>query len=782
MLSEIYAKELGNQIKSNRSLIYITTHEEHRVNDVIQKISCTRSKPWSLIFWDIASGGMSNSDNFKFTNDMDQTSVLTWFSELIIEKDDFCILVLHDFYKFLAPDGHPGQAEIVTIRALKNLIEKCHTERKCVIITGAKFFMPIEFEKLVCLIDWPLPESDIIKEKVQSLLAQVPKKPELKEFKVEYGPKELEDVISSFKGLSLREVEMICTYSMITEKNFDPRKIASKKRDIIKQSGILEWIDLDFGLNEVGGLSNLKKWLFKRKNAFSESAKNYGLPNPKGLLIIGIQGAGKCFRQGTKVVMYDGSTKCVEDVNAGDILIGPDSKPRLVLNLSEGVGKMYEVSPEQGEKFYVTGNHILNLKITYSNEIINISVEDFLKNKDKNDYLIHRAKVNFKHKEIFNDPYLFGVSLNIHSDELRIPPELLSNTDEIRLNLLAGIIDTWGIVSNTGYKLIFKNKALCEEVLFLSRSLGFLSNCVLNECAYNVEISGEISAIPSKKYLTDRNKDVRTSKFTISELNEEKFYGFEVDKDHLFLLDDFTVVHNSRISKAIASFWNLPLLRLDVGRIFSGIVGSSEENLRSVIKTAESVAPCIMWVDEIDKAFASVSMASDSGTSSRIFGTFLTWMQEKKAQVFVVATANDVSNLPPELMRKGRFDDIFFVDLPDDEERKEIFKIHLTQRNFDPSDFCLPDLIKESKGFTGAEIEAAIVSAMYEGFSDNERQINTVDIIKELKVSVPIYVTMKEKIESIRNWAATRARNASNSKEIVVLNDYVLKKEDEELL
>jgi hypothetical protein len=532
MLSELYAKELENQIKSNRSLIYITTHEEHRVNDVIQKISCDRHKPWSLIFWDVSSGGVSNSDNFKFDTDMDQTTILTWFNDLIIDKNDFCVLVLHDFYKFLAPDGHPGQVEIVSIRALKNLIEKCHTERKCVILTGAKFFMPTEFEKLVCLIDWPLPETEIIQEKVQSLLLQVSRKPELKDFKINYSSQELEDIISSFRGLSLREIEMICTYFMITEKSFDPRKISSKKRDIIKQAGILEWIDLDFGLNEVGGLTNLKKWLQKRKNAFSESAKNYGLPeNPKGLLIIGLQGGGK-----------------------------------------------------------------------------------------------------------------------------------------------------------------------------------------------------------------------------------------------------------SRASKAIAAFWNLPLLRLDVGRIFSGIVGSSEENLRSVIKTAESVAPCIMWVDEIDKAFAAVSSIGDSGTTSRIFGTFLTWMQEKKAQVFVVATANDVSNLPPELIRKGRFDDIFFVDLPDDDERKEIFKIHLAQRNFDIANFSLMDLVKESKGFTGAEIEAAIVSAMYEGFSDNERQICTVDIIKELKVSVPIYITMKEKIEALRQWASTRARNASSSKELVVLNEYTQNTDDEELL
>jgi SpoVK/Ycf46/Vps4 family AAA+-type ATPase len=221
-----------------------------------------------------------------------------------------------------------------------------------------------------------------------------------------------------------------------------------------------------------------------------------------------------------------------------------------------------------------------------------------------------------------------------------------------------------------------------------------------------------------------------------------------------------------------------------VGRVFSGIVGSSEENLRSVIKTAESVAPCIMWCDEIDKAFSSTNYSADSGTSSRIFGTFLTWMQEKKAPVFVVATANVVSNLPPELIRKGRFDDIFFVDLPDKDERKEIWNIHLEQRNFTPSSFDMNVLIKESEGFTGAEIEAAIISAMYEGFSDNQRLINTVDIIKELKESVPIYVTMKEKIEELREWADKRARNASKSRNPVTLGYHTKqtnKEEDEEL-
>lgn len=519
-------KELENQIKSNRSLIYITSFEEYRVDEVIQDIACDRGKPWSVTFWDISSGGMTNSNVFKVPENMDQIEVLSWFENLIIEKDDFSILVLHDFYKFLAPDGHAQQVEISTIRSLKNLIEKCNTQRKCVIITGAKYFLPLEFEKSACLIDWPLPDIDIISEKIKSIINSINGK--IKNFKAEYTDHELEQITRAFQGLSLREIEMISAYFVLTDTQFCAQKISSKKRDLIKKSGILEWIDFNFDLATVGGLSNLKKWLHKRKNAFSESAREYGLPeNPKGLLIIGIQGGGK-----------------------------------------------------------------------------------------------------------------------------------------------------------------------------------------------------------------------------------------------------------SRTAKAISSFWGLPLLRLDIGRVFSGIVGSSEENLRSVISTAESVAPCILWCDEIDKAFGGIGHNLDSGTSSRIFGSFLVWMQEKKAPVFVVATANNVGNLPAELIRKGRFDEIFFVDLPDDSEREEIWKIHLDQRKLYYTQNNLNSLVEASDGFTGAEIEAAIISAMYEGFSDNCRVISSVDIIKELKESVPISITMKENIESLRNWSRSRARNASKANGSVSLNTF---NHDEEL-
>jgi SpoVK/Ycf46/Vps4 family AAA+-type ATPase len=200
-----------------------------------------------------------------------------------------------------------------------------------------------------------------------------------------------------------------------------------------------------------------------------------------------------------------------------------------------------------------------------------------------------------------------------------------------------------------------------------------------------------------------------------------------------------------------------------MGKVFSGVVGSSEENIRSVIAVAESVSPCILWTDEIDKGFSGTASSNqtDGGTASRVFGSFLTWMQEKKKPVFVVATANDVSALPPELLRKGRFDEIFFVDLPTESDRQDIFKIHLSKRNRNVADFDVKRLAKISQSFTGAEIEAAIISAMYESFDDAARPVTTQDIEKALRETVPIAVTMREKIGQLRDWAETRARNAN---------------------
>jgi SpoVK/Ycf46/Vps4 family AAA+-type ATPase len=176
----------------------------------------------------------------------------------------------------------------------------------------------------------------------------------------------------------------------------------------------------------------------------------------------------------------------------------------------------------------------------------------------------------------------------------------------------------------------------------------------------------------------------------------------------------------SLTAKAIAHHWHLPLLRLDVGRLFGGLVGESESRTRQMIQVAEALAPCILWIDEIDKAFSGLGSKGDAGTTSRVFGTFINWLAEKTSPVFVVATANDIQSLPPEMLRKGRFDEIFFVGLPSQEERKAIFNVHLSRlRPHNLNSYDIERLAYESPDFSGAEIEQTLIEAMHIGFSQN---------------------------------------------------------------
>ncbi|MHC4694494.1 MAG: AAA family ATPase [Planctomycetota bacterium] len=212
----------------------------------------------------------------------------------------------------------------------------------------------------------------------------------------------------------------------------------------------------------------------------------------------------------------------------------------------------------------------------------------------------------------------------------------------------------------------------------------------------------------------------------------------------------------SLCAKAIATAWHQPLLRLDPSALYASYIGESERNLRDALRQTEAMAPVILWIDEIEKGFASAaSQSTDGGLSKRMFGTLLTWMQEHEAPVFVIATANDIEALPPELLRKGRFDEIFFVDLPTEEVRKEIFAIHLKKRGRDPDKLDLDNMAKISDGFSGSEIEQAIISALHEAYT-NETDINTSGILSALRTSPPLSVTMAEKVQCLRMWAEGR--------------------------
>ncbi len=228
----------------------------------------------------------------------------------------------------------------------------------------------------------------------------------------------------------------------------------------------------------------------------------------------------------------------------------------------------------------------------------------------------------------------------------------------------------------------------------------------------------------------------------------------------------------SLTAKMIGALWRMPLLRLDVGALYGSLVGESEERTRRALHLAETVAPCIVWIDEMEKALSHGGL--DSGTSTRVFGSLLTWMQEKKAPCFVVATANAISMLPPELLRKGRFDEIFFLDLPTLEERRQIFAVHLRKRNRLPQDYQLDQLAAASEGYVGSEIEQAIIDAMYLGFNDHRREFSTHDILCALDRQVPLSISQRETIEGLRNWLREgRAQSASFQETEEAANQFV---------
>jgi len=212
-------------------------------------------------------------------------------------------------------------------------------------------------------------------------------------------------------------------------------------------------------------------------------------------------------------------------------------------------------------------------------------------------------------------------------------------------------------------------------------------------------------------------------------------------------------------AKAVASEWGLPLIKLDPSNLYNKYIGESEGNFKRAMKAAERMSPVVLWIDELEKAFASGG-SEDGGVSQRILGSFLSWMQDRRGDVFVVATANDIQRLPPEFLRKGRFDEIFFVDLPDEETRAEVFRIHLSNRGHDAATFDLAALAAATEGFSGSEIEQVVVSALYTAFS-SKKTLDTAALQAEIAATRPLSVTMVERMDAMREWAKERTVSAN---------------------
>jgi len=389
-----------------------------------------------------------------------------------------------------------------------------------------------------------------------------------------------------------------------------------------------------------------------------------------------------------------------------------------------------------------------------------------------------------------------------------IPPELEEDIVVLELSL-PDFDEIEEMVTNTYGHLIPQNwHASTRSVLFKSlqglsmdnirrvvRKAISLNDGVLNEECIK-DIQDEKQQIIKKKKILDYYPHKETIEHIggldeikrwfierehVFRLSREKIESFGLEVPKGLLLIGVPGSGKSLCCKALAGIWNLPLLRMDVGRLFGSTVGESEKNIRGCIQLAEAVSPCILWIDEIDKAFGGVTgYQGDSGTQLRVFGTFITWLQEKEKPVFVIATANDPKNLPPELWRKGRYDEVFFVDLPSNEEREEITRIHLERRGQDSSRLNIKELVQNTQGYTGAEIEQGVKDAIVTTFNevhtgkdtDEEAEIiselTTLDLTQETMLSslreiTPLSVLKKEEIEELREWSLQRARPASKS-------------------
>jgi ATP-dependent 26S proteasome regulatory subunit len=492
-----FTSELALFLKARYPILYINTIEEDRVEYVIRK-NVKTSLNRSIYSWDFVDGYTNNPNNQGFAK-RNPLQALELVERLNVETP--ALFLLKDFNRFLT--------DLSVSRKLRNISKVLKLQPKTIIIIGSDLTIPKELQELVTVLEFQLPLEDEIHNEIVRLINSLNIKVELEL---------IENLTQACQGLSLERIRRVLSKIITTYKTIDSNSIdvlLSEKKQIIGQTEILEYCSVNEKMINLGGLNNLKEWLKKRKSAFSIQASNYGLPIPRGLLLIGIQGTGK-----------------------------------------------------------------------------------------------------------------------------------------------------------------------------------------------------------------------------------------------------------SLTAKAIANEWQLPLLKLDVGKLFGGIVGESESRLRQIINVSETISPCILWIDEIDKAFTNTESKGDSGTSNRVLATFINWLSEKTKPVFVISTANNIDLLPLEIIRKGRFDEIFFLDLPKNEERKEIFKIHLQE--FRPDNwksFDYSKLAQLSESFSGAEIRQSIIEGMYHAFYES-REFTNDDICLALKELIPLANLESTQMKRLQDWAVSGQIRLASSKSI----------------
>ncbi|EOT2984793.1 AAA family ATPase [Clostridium perfringens] len=349
-------------------------------------------------------------------------------------------------------------------------------------------------------------------------------------------------------------------------------------------------------------------------------------------------------------------------------------------------------------------------------------------------------------KEIINIIYDFKESLGINIDEDVLNDIALSlkGLNEFQIKQILNLAYQDG--GYIGEK---------DKYLILQEKEQFIKKSGMLEMVNFKESIDDIGGLENLKSWLYRKAKV------FSSLDKAIKFGVDIPKG--IMIVGMPGCGKSLTAKATARLFEMPLVRLDIGRLLGKYVGESEENMRNALKLSESISPCVLWIDEIEKAFSGVGSDGGSDVTTRLFGQFLTWMQEKENSVFIVATANDISRIPPEFLRKGRFDELFFVDLPNDEERRKIMEIHIKKRNKWNRDINVIPLIKKTEGFNGADLEVVVKDTIENAFINGEEKITTEDLIEVIKETKSISNTLKDKINQIKETISRiDIKNASN--------------------
>ncbi|MBI4938019.1 MAG: AAA family ATPase [Nitrosomonadales bacterium] len=510
-MATTFVNDLGIYLRASYPIITIVSSEEDRARELIDELlrqEETAGRPRKLFVWTISRGLVDARDRPASKEDTRPPERALAFAAGYGEE---ALFLFKDFHPYLK-DTSPGAA--LLIRQLRDLVPEMKGSRRTLLWLSPLLQIPPELQKDVTVVDLPLPAESEYRQVVEQAMAQARANPAAI---VEMDEDAIDAIVKACQGLTRSEAENALYKAVVSRHGLaaqDVQSILDEKEQIIRKSGILEYTAAVENFSGIGGLGQLKRWLRQRNEGFSQKARDFGLPNPRGVMLVGVPGCGK---------------------------------------------------------------------------------------------------------------------------------------------------------------------SLC--------------------------------------------------------------------------------------AKAVASEWQKPLLKFDLGRVFAGLVGESEERMRRALSVAENVAPCVLWIDEMEKGLAGIGGAGDSGVATRVFGTLLTWMEEKTHPVFVVATANNIDLLPPELLRKGRLDEIFFVDLPDAPARAEILRIHLERRQRATNDYDIPAVVATTDGFSGAELEEVVVDALYEAYSSPEKRLKTEHLLGSAHEIIPLSRSRASDIEALRQWANINCRMAAVSGE-----------------